>query len=101
MTGGNSPDEPRPRYRTDDAQGVFERLVVAGGDAVDEAQLDRDGHDGEALAAGADDDLALHVEPVGAKLDCPQQLCGVEAEAALRIGDGHTRRPGDRRGREA
>src|SRR5439155_24982699 len=63
-----SPDEACAEDGPGDAEGVEQRLVVAGRDAVDEAELDWHRHDRKTAAAGADDHLALHVEAVGVQL---------------------------------
>ena len=64
---------------------------MTGGNPIDEAEVDGDGDDFEAAAAGLHDDLALHVESVGAQSHVAQQIRRVKPEAALRVGDA---RPG-------
>src|SRR5581483_3139348 len=82
-------------------QRVFERLVVARRQAVDEAEVDRDGEDLEATEPGADDHYALEIEAVGVKPYAAQQPGRIEPEAALRIGDAGSRSARDRPGGES
>src|SRR6266571_4951061 len=82
-----APEKASARHGPGDAQCVFERLVVAGGDPVDESEVDGDREDFEAADAGAHDHFALQIESFRSQADIAQKICGVETEAALRIGD--------------
>jgi hypothetical protein len=74
---------------------------VAGGDSIDESEVDGSGDHLEAADSGAHDHLALEVEAVGPQPHVAQQVRRVEAKTALRIGDAGLRRLGDRPGRES
>src|SRR4051812_50125697 len=68
---------------------------MARGLAVDESEVDGDGDDFEAAAAGLHDHFALHVETVAAQTDAGEEAGGVEPESALRIGHVGLRRVRD------
>src|SRR5204862_7933221 len=87
MRAALPPEKPRARHRPEDPQRVLYRLVVAGRQPVDESEVDGDGEDLEAVAAGADDHFALQIEAVAAQAHLEQQILRIEAEAALRVGD--------------
>src|ERR1700686_1312336 len=95
------PEIPRPDHRPGDPERVHQRLVMAGGLAVDEAEVDRNGDDLESGQAGANDHFALHGKSVAVKAGRAQKTGGVEPEAALRVGDVRLRCEGDTPRREA
>src|SRR2546428_11235115 len=95
------PEEAGSSYRPCNPQSVHERLVMAGGEAIDESEVDGSGDDLESVATGADDHLALQIEAIAAQADVAQEVGGVQAVAALRIGDAGLRGSGDGPGRES
>src|SRR5207253_1088841 len=82
-----APEEAGSSYRPGNPQRVYERLVMAGGEAVDESEVDGSGDDLESVATGADDHLAFQIEAIAAEANAAQEVRGVQAIAALRIGD--------------
>src|SRR5207249_7480792 len=96
-----APEEAGSSYRPGNPQRVHERLVMAGGDAIDESEVDGNGDDLESVSTGADDHLALQIEAIAAEANVAHEVRGVQAIAALRIGDAGPRRPGDGPGGES
>src|SRR5204862_639729 len=96
-----APEKSRADSRPRDAQRVPERAVVTRREPVDEPEVDGRDRDTHLADAGADDDLALHVEAVGAKIDLANQARRVKPEAAQRIAHSHPGRLPDGPSREA
>src|ERR1700693_6391572 len=69
---------------------------MAGRETIDESEVDGGGDDAETVATCAHDHFAFQVESISAHFYSAKQVCRIQTESALRVGDTGLRRPGDR-----